>query len=157
MNAPTSAVEAPSTITVLHARYEATFDEYNVVDRAATLLNRKDNATLPMQCACDRAMRVIERESDALRQAILYQVPTNWTEALILQHHIRIAQDLVVNSDEPVELDKDALDAAVDTLLDFMATTITADHDAIGRQFQTAVAIVTERRRMRTGHVEVAA
>lgn len=157
MSAPTSAVEAPSTITVLHARYEATFDEYNSVDRAATRLKRNDDTTLPMQCACDRAMRVIERESDALRQAILYQVPTNWTEAMILQHHIRIAQDLVVNSDKPVEADKDALDTAVDTLLDFMATTITADHDAIGRQFSTAVAIVTERRRMRSGAVEAVA
>ncbi|MFD1789693.1 hypothetical protein ACFSC3_19235 [Sphingomonas floccifaciens] len=157
MSAPTSASEAHSFIAVLHARYEATFDEYNVVDRAATRLNRKDNATLPMQCACDRAMRAIERESDALRQAILYQLPTNWTDALILHHHIRIAQDLVVNSDKPVEADKDALDAAVDTLLDFMASTITADHDTIGRQFTTAVAIVTERRRMRTGAVEAVA
>lgn len=157
MTPPATSSEAPSTIAAMHARYEATFDEYNMVDRAATRLRRNDDAALPMQCACDRAMRVIERESDALRQAILYQVPINWTEALILQHHIRIAQDLVVNSDKPVEADKDALDTAVDTLLDFMASTITADHDAIGRQFQTAVAIVTERRRMRSGDVEAVA
>ncbi|WP_156347206.1 hypothetical protein [Sphingomonas sp. Leaf33] len=84
-------------------------------------------------------------------------MPITWPDALILQHHIRIAQDLVVNSDKPADAHKDALDAAVDTLLDFMASEIVTDHDAIGQQFKTAVSIVAERRRMRAGDVEAVA
>jgi uncharacterized membrane-anchored protein YhcB (DUF1043 family) len=97
-----------------------------------------------------RAETANNAETDALRQAILYQVPTTWTEAMALLFHI--AFDL---TDKPTKEERAATQTALDTLLDFMCCEVDQDHEELGRHFQTSANIVFDKRRYRTGIVEV--
>ncbi len=73
-----SAVKAApaSPILAMHARYEAAWQEYNRIDTASTALDKSDPADELLGFKYQRAETANNAETDALRQAILYQVPT---------------------------------------------------------------------------------
>jgi len=143
----TSASAKPvGPLLAMHARYEAAWEEYNRIDQAKTELNDKDEAGRILRFRYEDAMRASGRETDALQMAILYQVPTTWQEALVLQFHIHLRSD--PHSDKTEE-EKAALEVASDTLFDFMCDEI--DHDKSEGVFHRSECIVSDRRRSRTG------
>ncbi len=150
--APAKSETNSSPILAMQHRYDAAWQEYNRIDVAATALRKDHPDDLSLEFAYRDGMTTNNAETDALRPAILYQVPTTWVEAMVLQFHINIAHDLV---DEPSVEDRAALATAMDTLLDFMCCEVDQDHEALGRQFQTSANMVFDKRRYRTGIVEL--
>ncbi len=149
MNAPlTSAASKPSPILAMHARYEAAWVEYNQTDTAGMALG-KDGHSLEFRY--DAAKATNNTETDALRHATLYQVPTTWPEAMVLLFHTHVAHSL---SDKPTPEEYAATETALETLLDFMCCEVAQDHETLGKQFQASANIVFDKRRYRTGIVE---
>ena len=148
-----SAVKAAtaSPILTMHARYEAAWQEYNLTDLADTKLNKSDAAEDLLGFKYRTAETANNAETDALRQAILYQVPTTWPEAMILLFHTHVAADL---TDKPTKEERAATQTALDTLFDFMCCEVDQDHEALGKHFQASANIVFDKRRYRTGVVE---
>ena len=143
---------APSLILAMHARYEQAWQEFNTIDGASLeFAGKTDPDSLCEHHKLDRAGKANAREFDALRLAILWQVPDTWPEALVLSYHIHCAHDL---EDSPSKESKAALAAAIDTLFDFMACEVEQDHEALGEQFKNGTMLVFEQRRLRTGVVE---
>jgi hypothetical protein len=120
------------------------------IDLADTNLG-KDDDDQALSFRYEEAKRANNAETDALRQAILYQVPTAWPEAMILLFHIHVASDL---TDKPTKEERAATHTALDTLLDFMCCEVDQDHEALGKHFQASANIVFDKRRYRTGIVE---
>lgn len=141
-----AAVAMPSAILAMHRQYEAAWEAHHTVDKAKLRLGKDEGR---QEGIFERAMSLDVAEGDALRLAILYQVPTTWVEAMVLQYHIYIEQGM--GSAEPWP---DALEVAIETLFDFFACEIDADHEEIGRMFQSSANLVYERRHARTGKVE---
>lgn len=141
-----------SPILAMHARYEANEAEYETIDEAAMRLGNSDADRALMHRYKD-AMTTSERECDALRRAILFQVPDTMAEAAIFQFHIHIQYDLIATStaDDP---DRDALTTAIDTLFDFMVSELGSDQDAIGPRFKDGAERVRQLRRFRTAELE---
>ena len=148
MSAVITRATATSPILAMHARYEAAWAEFIIIEDARMKLDPKDRDESALAHRYDDAMKVNAGETDALRLAILYQVPTTRQEALVLQYHAHGAADpdLMTTSDE-----RDALSVASDTLFDFHCDE--TDHDDSDGMFQSAEHIVSERRRFRTGKV----
>lgn len=142
-----------SPILALHARYEANEAEYDTIDEAAMRLGNSD-ADRGLMHRYKDAMTASERECDALRRAILFQVPDTMAEASVLQFHIHIQYDLVATSTDPGDPDKDALAVAIDTLFDFMASELGSEQDAIGPRFKDGAERVRQLRRFRTAELE---
>lgn len=149
----TQPTPAASLIAALHARYEATQTEYATIERADTPQAKQRQNTSHVQ-HFDTALLTSEREADALRNVILYQVPDSWSDALILQYHIAVAYDAHAAAAKPKEEDSERLQIAIDTLFDFMCTEVRADAGEIGATFKDAAASVFRARRLRTGVVE---
>ncbi len=148
--APAKSEVTTSPILAMHRRFEAAWQEYNqTVDASRALGKSRDDEVLEYHY--QTAKLVNNTETDALRQAILYQVPTTWPEAMILLYHIRVAFDL---TDKPSPEEYAATEVALDTLLDFMCCEVDQDHEAIGKQFQMSANFAFDRRRYRTGIVE---
>ena len=149
-------MNAPSTIRMLHGRYEAVWRGYEELERAEVKLGKQPPAEVEdalAHCAAAKLSNI--KESDALRSAILYQVPDDWTEAMILQFHIINSIDLVVNSDaRPDDPLSEQIILAGDTLFDFMACEIAQDHEALGPSFKVETMRVWQARRLRTGVTE---
>jgi hypothetical protein len=145
--------QGASLIAALHARYEATQSEYATIERADTP-QAKQRQNSPDVQHFDAALLASEREADALRNVILYQVPDSWSDALILQYHIVVAQDAHAAAAKPKEEGGERLQIAIDTLFDFMCTEVRADAGEIGATFKDAAASVFRARRLRTGVVE---
>ena len=143
--APTT-VATPTPIIAMHGRYITAWEEYNTIDVAATKLNDKNEAERILRFRYADAMGASSAEANALRLAILYQVPTTWPEALILQYHIHNIGDPHTTRTEE---ENNALEVALDTLLDFMCDEI--EHEDEDNIFQRSEHIVSERRRFRTG------
>jgi hypothetical protein len=97
-------------------------------------------------------MQRSQAESEALHLAILFQVPTTWPEALVLQYHVHNAADPYT---ELNDTEKRALEVGLDTLFDFMCDEI--DHEERDGIFQRAECLVSERRQLRTGIIAKAA
>ncbi|MDB5583363.1 MAG: hypothetical protein JWR80_8539 [Bradyrhizobium sp.] len=151
--ATTTNPQPASVIRAMHTRFEQANAEYDRIDAAQTALNRAGDRLEALRY--DRALRENQTETDALRRAILLQVPDSWTDALILQYHIWLEQDLQASSDDkPSDADSSALLLAIDTLFDFMACEVQADHAAIGQAFQQGCNLVHFQRRHRTGEME---
>lgn len=148
-----SAVKAAtaSPILAIHARYEAAWEQFNQIDTASTALDKSDPADDLLGFKYQTAETANNAETDALRQAILYQVPTTWPEAMVLLFHIHVASDL---TDKPTKEERAATQTALDTLLDFMCCEVDQDHEALGKHFQVGANIVFDKRRYRTGMVE---
>ncbi len=86
MNAPfASAATKPSPILAMHSRYVAAWEGFNRIDVAETALDKNDRADWSLGYHYQTAKDANNAETDALRQAILYQVPTTWVEAMVLQ------------------------------------------------------------------------
>ena len=150
MAQPTPAV---SLIAALHARYEATQTEYAAVAHADMAKSRERENTRDAQ-HYGTALLTSEHESDALRNAILFQVPDSWSDALILQYHIVCAHDMYAAVMKPNEADYELLQTAIDTLFDFMCTEVRADAGEIGPAFKYGAERAFSLRRLRTGVVE---
>ncbi|QNN64350.1 hypothetical protein H9L12_08390 [Sphingomonas rhizophila] len=146
------AANYQSLIEAMHERYERAWEEYNRVDEASTALSDKNESERLLQFRYRDAMLQNSGETDALRLAILHQVPTTWVDALILQFHINCITD--PNSEMTAEEVK-AVSIASDTLFDFMCDEV--DHNENVGIFHRSECIVSERRRLRTGHVAKAA
>lgn len=147
----TTTPETLSPILSMHARYEANMAEYAVTEKAEydARKARDDDAN-----AFERALQTLCREADALRAAILYQVPDTWAEATILQFHITNAYDMIATADAAPGDDAIALSVAIDTLFDFMCCEVQQDHSEVGPSFSDGAIRVHFARRRRTGVVE---
>lgn len=142
----------PSPIMAMHQRYEETMAEYLAIEKAESIARRERDEDA--EGALARAMRASCRESDALRVAILHQVPDTWPEAQVLQFHITNAFDLLTGCTNVSEIEQQALQIAIDTLFDFMCCEVDSDHGEIGRSFQDGASRVFFQRRRRTGVME---
>ena len=148
-----SRLSTTSPILAMHARYEAAQAAYTTLDNAQSATRRGAAADSSYTLAVETGMTRADAESDALRTAILYQVPNTAEEALILQYHVWIAVDLY-GQDAP-DLDRAAMLTAIDALFDFaVSTTPLAADAAPGRQFAYGADRVRERRSFRTGKLE---
>lgn len=141
-----------STIMAMHQRYEAAMAEYLLAEKAER--KAKNDGDDDSARSFERGMRALCRETDALRLAILNQVPDRWDEAMVLQFHITNAADLLVSSDGGPEAEQEALLTAIDTVFDFLCCERAEDHNALGREFQRAANRIFVARRHRTGQVE---
>jgi ribosomal protein S20 len=150
----TAPISQPaSIIRTLHARFEQANAEYDRTDAAQTALNRAGDKLDALRL--NGALVENQAETDALRRALLLQVPDTWADALILQYHIWLEHDLQASQDEkPADNDQAALTIAMDTLFDFMACEVRADHAEIGQSFQNGCNLAHFKRRHRTGVVE---
>lgn len=149
---PAALADHASTIRVLHSRYEAAYAEYNVIDRAEGAL-ADDPADHKARFAYETAKGVNDAELEALRVAILYQVPVCWVDAMTLQFHIHSVSDMLANS-AVSDAEQAALFVGIDTLFDFMCCEVRQDHEELGGQFQAGANRVFFARRRRTGIVE---
>ena len=136
-----------SLILALHARFEANNAEYQVIEAA-----RPANDDFAERGKIDRAIRASEAEADALRFAILTQVPDSREDALVLMFHIRIEQDAQSHcAKPPSDAAKSILGAAIDALFDFLACEDRFDHFDPGDQLRSARDTAFYARRYRTG------
>ena len=142
---------ALSPIMAIHARYEAGMAEYAAIEKAEHAVRA---AGTDEAGSMNRALKACSSESDALRMAILHQVPASWAEAAILQYHISNAYDLLVTDEPVVSDDRDTLGTAIDTLFDFMCCEVKQDHAEIGSSFSQSAIRVHFARRDRTGNTE---
>jgi hypothetical protein len=127
---------ANTFISALHARFEANGAEFDRIDQADG-----DTETAKHQSMC---------EADAIRYAILAQVPSSWPDALILQFHIQLDHQFQVGADREPDAEE-RLQLAMETLFDFMACEVEADHGEIGTLFQASCNRVFYARHHRTG------
>jgi hypothetical protein len=143
--------DAPSLILALHARYEQAWDEYNQLDNAKPGDADPPAPAHSRKIRIEEAMEANQREVDALRQALLYQVPNTSDEALVLACHLHTTFGLTEDFDKAGDVDRLAFETGLDTLLDFMfgESSFTA-----GYQLKQAERIVQSRRRLRTGVTE---
>ena len=150
----TTAAAAPSLIQSLHARFEAVQLECRAIEQAQ---HAEDPNDYLERGKLDRASSASAAEEDALRYAILTQVPDSWKDGLILAYHVRIEQDLQANIAETFAASDPRpriLSNAIDTLLDFMCCETNLDHAEVGAEFQQAAVDVFYARRYRTGLME---
>lgn len=147
------AERKPSPILAMHKRYEEAAADYATAENAESqALKAKDEDGA---FKANQSMMTISREQDALRIGILYQVPTSWVEAMVLQFHIMCLGDMIIGADRPDgEGEGEVLILAVETLFDFMCCEVDQDHGEIGDAFQTEANRVFFQRRRRTGIVE---
>jgi hypothetical protein len=131
-------------ILALHARHEACRREAEAIDRARDdhQSDAEVSAGLADAAAANRA------ELDALREALLRQVPNGWSDALILAYHLAAGL-----TDIPAG-DGAALRLASESLFDFMASVVDLDHEPLGERFQSATVRALRRRHLRAGRVD---
>ena len=143
----------PSLIMALHARYEQAWEEFNRIDEARRPevgppgLNRARNVRL------EEAKATNNKETDALRRALLYQVPTTAIEALILADHLHTTFGLTDNFEKEDDPDRLAFETGLDTLLDYLFGE-TDDSKIVGRSLRASERNCRHRRRLRTGITE---
>jgi hypothetical protein len=142
------AVPTSSAIVAMHSRYEAAAIEQEAIDQGPT-----DGRA---RIRIDSAISDLVSEKDALRTAILRQVPDSRDEFAIVLFHANNSFDLIADTEgeDWQKPEAAALRIAMQHLFDFAASEFVSDPMAIGRAF-TAEATRTHRlRRLRTGNVE---
>lgn len=146
------AVSPRSPILAMHLRYEAAWEEYNAIERSEMELTKDDHAA---KLRHEYASKANNAETDALRLAILYQVPDTYAEAMILQYHIVNGYDLTQGAPptKAESTEAEAVKIAIDTLFDFLACKNNDDHEALGTSFKHSAMRVFRSRRLRTGDV----
>lgn len=143
---PTSALMA------MHHRYEQSIAEYDVIDTAHQTAKGNDDSEAFL---LENAGQTSVREADALRLAILYQVPAAIPEAAVLQFHISTMHDMIEGCTERRENEEDALKVAIQTLFDFLACEMKQDHEQYaGASFRDEAVRAYFGRNRRTGGVE---
>jgi hypothetical protein len=147
MACTTTTTPGASVILAMHARYETSWEEYNRLDEAV-VKSSMDHEGHMRRVHLGNSQQETFRESEALRFAILRQVPSDWREAVILQFHVWGIYD----SEQNTPKDHAAIEVALDHLLDFMCGE--GDYGGLGDQFANGEKLARERRRLRTGMVE---
>ncbi len=133
-----------SPILAMHARYERLWHDHHVAD-VAGLATAETQEGHHRKIDFEQAMAALEAESDALRVAILYQVPGTHAEAAVLQFYIAQAVD------DTDERETAAVRVAVDALLDFMACDQSNRGESLSRMMTQVAGYASKRRRARTG------
>lgn len=152
---PASSAAVMTPIATMHARYEAAWAEDMRLEEAENALDDRSAAAETLKHRYDEAREKLGHETDALKVAILYQVPKSWADAIILQFHIWSMADLLASTDDRPEPEDRALLIAIDTLFDFMACELAdIDHEAIGKMFKDGTMLAWRRRRTRTADLE---
>ncbi|HVL77879.1 MAG TPA: hypothetical protein VM346_01175 [Sphingomicrobium sp.] len=146
MNAKTSLILA------LHARYEAAWDEYNRLDNAKLALDESVEEERRLSFRYDDAMRRNQEEVDALRVAILLQVPSTDEELSILAFHMWSLYDS--DSETASGIEKRALEEGLNSTFDYLVGEGRCEMDRLGRQFANGASLAFDRRRFRTGQLE---
>lgn len=155
MTAPAAlaGTTSASAILAMHARFEAASIEYNRVDEAQPRkpadYGNENADTFRVYFRCEDGMRENAEESELLRHAILYQVPTTDKELSLLAFHAWGLFDYDQNTDS----DRRALGQALNSIFDYLVSEGRADMEEMGRQFTNGAMIAFHRRRYRTGFV----
>ncbi len=144
--------EALSVLMAMHRRYEQTQVEYEIVSAAEQeAKDNGDDGAFKLEDAC----RSSAAQADALRLAILYQVPADIAEAAVLQFHIATMHDMIDGCADRREHEGDALKVGMQTLFDFLACEMKEDHgEHVGGYFRDEAVRAYFARRRRTGLLE---
>lgn len=143
-NAPTSVIAA------MHARYEVLDRQYDATDRAS------NGASDDRRSHLLDALRDMQRETDALRVAILRQRPTDNQDLAIFACHLHIATDMsaAIGTADMRESDQELVDLinyAAETVFDYVVGEGFADMERIGASFSASAMRCHERRQDREG------
>jgi hypothetical protein len=136
----------------MHARYEAAWKEYNQIDEQQP--KRPADYRDPdwsTHYSCSKGMEANFRETNLLRQAIIYQVPKDDRELSVLAFHVSGLFDAATKLDDG---EKEALEEGLSTIFDYLVSEGRADMQEMGEQFSASAMIAFHRRRFRTGQVE---
>lgn len=131
----------------MHARYEAAWDEYNVIDDAKGKLGKDDDLRLTF--GYETGLRENSTETDLLRHTILHQVPNTDEELAVLAFHAWGIFDYDQNTEE----DRTALAQGLSSIFDYLVGESRADMEKMGHQFASGAMLAFHRRRHRTGLV----
>jgi hypothetical protein len=141
-----------SIILDLHARYEAAWAEFNVAEAAQPAKPKNgDSPDFKLYFRLEDGMHRNSRETDALRLAILYQVPATDEEATVLAFH---CWGLFDPASSPTKDETHAIEEGLNSIFDYLVSEGRADMDKMGAQFTHGALIAFDRRRYRTGKVE---
>jgi CHASE3 domain sensor protein len=136
---------------VLYERYEQAWDEFHRIE-AATPRNPATRDDDALKSRLQDAAAANQREIDALRHAMLYQLPKDAADAVLLAAQLwttfGLTDDFDATEDDP---DRLAFETGLETLLDFLMGE--ADDLQPGYQLATAERLVRSRRQLRTGMV----
>lgn len=155
MGAVKAPPAAPTPIATLHCLYELAVAADMKIEIADNALKGADPANEAVAARYEEARKKIGAETDALRFALLYQVPETWADAVILQFHLWELADLLASADVRPEDEDAALLVGSETLFDFMVAMLPeAERDALGRAFQMGTKLALSRRRTRTAELE---
>lgn len=140
-----------SALHAMHQRFEANSMEYTAIDAALTEARQTDDHD---KHKLENAQQASVKEADALRLAILYQVPRTMMDAAILQFHMTDMFDLVRSCEERRDAEEEALRIATLTMLDFLACEMKVDHrQTVGNRFADDAVNVHFATRHRTGEM----
>lgn len=134
-----------SIIAALHRRFEAAWAEHHVMD-CHEIATKDDHRE---QNWCRRGQEENEAETDALRIAILYQVPNDQEDLALLSYHVWSVYDEGQNSKREMAALTVALTSLFDYVMDEAAGRV--DMSAHGKMLNTATMLAYHRRRYRTG------
>lgn len=139
-----------SVILAMHSRYEAAQAEYTQLDYA------RSSISADAKSLNDHAQKELLVEQDALRSAILRQVPDTWADAAALTFHVANSYDLIADAEgeDWDEREGEALRIGLQNLFDFIASEKIGRPEALGDSFSLEVARVRSLRRRRSGHAE---
>ena len=152
---PVPSASLTTTIAVMHARYEAAWAEDHRLEAAESGLDDASQSDRTRKYQCEDARKTIYQETNALRLAILYQVPTSWADALVVQFHVWGLADIMLSTGDRPHEDDQALHVAIATLFDFMGCQLTdIDHEAIGPMFKDGTMLAWDRGRARAADLE---
>lgn len=116
------ALNNTTPIQSLHAQWEKANAAYNVVDEATPATADADPATCVKASWFNDGTGQLHRQAGHLQLALLYEVPLNMTDAVILAGHICSHGTEIDNLVEQFRKDAfDALDRALASLFAFMA------------------------------------
>jgi hypothetical protein len=135
----------------MHARYEAAWTEFEAMELQEQKATRSGQECASYQL--QQAQKANLREIDALRLAILYQVPNSGTDALVLCHHIESAFDLIEEGSAH-EAERQVVGVALSSLLDFMCRDGGQEPASLGAMFKASADRVRNTTRQRKGEVE---
>lgn len=144
-----------SALKAMHQRYEAANAEFNVIDETrSTLRAPRSDATESYHRQLDEACSASIGETDALRTAILFQVPQDAEDVAILHYHIGAAYDMMLGCETYPKHEQEALNTALNTVLDYACRMAPDVQQLSGDAFAYCAAQVNRKRRYRTGEVE---
>lgn len=144
-----------SALLAMHQRYEVATGEFDAIDCArSSLRDSDDDEAVSLRRQYDEGCSSSIGETDALRTAILFQVPQDATDAAILQYHIANAFDMMESCEVYPKHEQEALSTAISTLFDYTCRMACDAQQPAGVAFAYSVAWASRKRRYRTGQLE---